>query len=250
MLVNQLKQLVSKTINRVVFGHATSSDEYVKYLREKGVSVGEYVKFFGPRSNIIDVTRPYLLKIGKGVKITEGVAILTHDFSFSVFRKVYHSIQNECAGYTIIGDNCFIGIRSVILGGVHLGDNCIVAAGSVVTTSFPSGSVIGGNPAKLICTLDDLYKRRNDRQIEDAFRQANIIRKEYGREPLLSEMKNFYPLFLERKKNVLKKNEIFTKISGDDEDEIIADFYASAPVFNGFDDFLEKSKGHDIITLK
>lgn len=89
----------------------------MKYLREKGVMVGEHVKFFAPQSNTIDVTRPYLLKIGHRVKITERVVILTHDFSFSVFRRVFHDIQNECAGYTIIGDNCFLGIGSIILGG-------------------------------------------------------------------------------------------------------------------------------------
>ena len=65
----------------------------------------------------VDITRPYLLKIGSGVKITAGVTILTHDFSFSVLRPVYHAIQNECAGQTIIGDNCFLGMNSTIMGG-------------------------------------------------------------------------------------------------------------------------------------
>ena len=51
-------------------------------------------------------------------------------------------------------DNCWIGSGSIILPGVELGEHVIVAAGSVVTKSFPSNSIIGGVPAKLISSVD------------------------------------------------------------------------------------------------
>lgn len=38
----------------------------------------------------------------------------------------------------------------IILPGVTIADNTVVAAGAVVTKSFPAGSIIGGNPAKVI----------------------------------------------------------------------------------------------------
>lgn len=53
-----------------------------------------------------------------------------------------------------IGNNCWIGEKVIILPGVHLGDNVIVAAGSIVTKSFNSNSIIGGNPAKYIKIYD------------------------------------------------------------------------------------------------
>lgn len=53
-------------------------------------------------------------------------------------------------GKVLIGNNCWIGAKAVLLKNVVLGDNCIVAAGAVVTKSFPAGSIIGGVPAKLL----------------------------------------------------------------------------------------------------
>jgi len=55
----------------------------------------------------------------------------------------------------IVGENCWIGGRVFICPGVELGYGCIVAGGSVVTKSFPSLSVIGGNPAKLLKVRDE-----------------------------------------------------------------------------------------------
>lgn len=50
----------------------------------------------------------------------------------------------------MIGKNCWIGANAVILPGIELGDNVIVGAGAVVTKSFPAGSIVVGNPAKLL----------------------------------------------------------------------------------------------------
>lgn len=43
--------------------------------------------------------------------------------------------------------------------GVTIGDNVLVAAGSVVTKSIPSNVVVGGNPAKILCSIEEYYER-------------------------------------------------------------------------------------------
>lgn len=43
--------------------------------------------------------------------------------------------------------------------GVTIGDNSLVAAGSIVTKSVPSGVVVVGNPARILCTVEEYYER-------------------------------------------------------------------------------------------
>ncbi|REC32816.1 chorismate mutase [Enterococcus pseudoavium] len=59
----------------------------------------------------------------------------------------------------VIGDNVWLGGSVVIVPGVTLGDNVVVAAGSVVTKSFPANVVVGGNPAKIIKTIEEEPKK-------------------------------------------------------------------------------------------
>ena len=47
-------------------------------------------------------------------------------------------------GKFFVGDNCFVGINSIIMPNVVIGDNCIVGAGSVVTKSVPENTVVAG----------------------------------------------------------------------------------------------------------
>lgn len=67
----------------------------------------------------------------------------------------YHFVENSPV---IIGNNVWIGERSIILKGVKIGDNSVVAAGSVVTKDVPKNTVVGGNPARIIKSLENNFK--------------------------------------------------------------------------------------------
>ncbi|EGR4403847.1 sugar O-acetyltransferase [Vibrio cholerae] len=53
-----------------------------------------------------------------------------------------------------IGNNCWIGGHATINPGVTLGDNVVVASGAVVTKSFGSNVVIGGNPVRVLKAIE------------------------------------------------------------------------------------------------
>lgn len=48
-----------------------------------------------------------------------------------------------------IGDGCWIGAKSVILGGVRIGAGSVVAAGSLVTQDVPDNVLVAGVPARI-----------------------------------------------------------------------------------------------------
>ena len=47
-----------------------------------------------------------------------------------------------------------------MVGDLRIGPNAIVAAGSVVVKDVPPGTIVGGNPAKVIGKFDDLLNKR------------------------------------------------------------------------------------------
>lgn len=86
----------------------------------------------------LDRTFPIGVHVGAQSYIAFEARILCHDRTRGLYL------------HTRIGENCFIGGRSLILPGVEIGDGCVVGAGSVVTKSVPARSVVAGNPAKVL----------------------------------------------------------------------------------------------------
>jgi len=63
----------------------------------------------------------------------------------------HNAIVHGC----VIGDNCIIGMGSILLNGAKIGNNCIVGAGALVTgkADIPDGSLVVGSPAKVVRPL-------------------------------------------------------------------------------------------------
>ena len=123
-----------------------------EYARRQGVSIGK---------NCLIATRdwgtePYLITIGNNVQITANVAFFTHGGSH-VLRRI--DPKFDMFGKIKVEDGAYIGAHSLIMPGVVIGEGALVAAGSVVTKSVASNMVVGGNPAKVLCSVDDFYER-------------------------------------------------------------------------------------------
>lgn len=97
-------------------------------------------------------TESYLIKIGNCCAITRGVRFFTHGGG-RVARDRYPKF--DVFGRVTIGNYVYIGTNALIMPGVTIGDNVLVAAGSVVTKSIPGNVVVGGNPARYICSTDE-----------------------------------------------------------------------------------------------
>ncbi|WP_199711839.1 acyltransferase [Alginatibacterium sediminis] len=93
------------------------------------------------------------LHIGTGTTISANVLITNVDHSYADVSSSVMS-QSLIVKETTVGDNCFLGVGSVLQAGTCLGSNCVVGANSVVKGVFPERCVIAGVPAKIIKLYD------------------------------------------------------------------------------------------------
>ena len=196
--MGKLKSLFRKKLQK----NKVTSESILENLRKGGAEIGEDVRIFAPDNTVIDATAPFLLTIGNHVRITEGVIILTHDYSWSVLKRL--EAEDVVPGRILgaqspveIGNNVFIGMNTIITRGVKIGDNVIIGAGSVVTKDCDSDSVYAGNPAKKLMTVKAFYEKREARQFEEAREIAIRYRQRFGTMPPKEIFFEYFMLFAE-----------------------------------------------------
>ena len=98
--------------------------------------------------------------IGEGTNVQDGTIIHLAD-DLPAIVGAYTTIGHAAMVHACrIGDECLIGMRSVVLDGAEIGDQCLIAAGSVVTprTKIPAGSMVMGMPGKVVRQLSDVER--------------------------------------------------------------------------------------------
>lgn len=98
----------------------------------------------------IDPTAEFSLSAKFDRTFPAGVHIGAHSYVAFEARILCHDRTRGLYLHTRVGENCFIGGRSIIMPGVEIGDNCVVGAGSIVTRSVPAHSIVAGNPARVL----------------------------------------------------------------------------------------------------
>ena len=114
-------------------------------VKDARLIIGESC-FIGPQVRVSCHER---IAIGNNCLIAGSVSI--HDNNH-IFENIDIPITQQ--GFTsspvTIGDDVWIGTRTIILPGVKIGNHSIIGAGSVVTKDVPEWAIVAGNPAKLI----------------------------------------------------------------------------------------------------
>lgn len=88
--------------------------------------------------------------------VGRGTMIAAYSYLMSGGRYDYRSNtplaeqSSYSKGPTIIGSNCWLGTKAVVLDNVVIGDSSVVGAGAVVTKNVPSQAIVMGIPAKIV----------------------------------------------------------------------------------------------------
>lgn len=112
-----------------------------------GMKVGKKTAF--ALMVMVDIMYPEKIHVGDNTVIGYNTTILAHEYLIKEYR----------LGEVHIGSNVMIGANSTILPGVTIGDGAIVSAGSLVHRDVPAGSFVGGNPARIIYTKEEMEQR-------------------------------------------------------------------------------------------
>ena len=133
--MNKSRGFISEMRRRLWF--VTVNFTNWKLKKVFGMDIGNDVRI-NRRAHLDKNINPKGIHIGDGSVVLLDSIILAHDHSRGM--KVD----------TVIGKNCIIGTRAIVMPGVKIGDSAVVAAGSVVVKDVPANSMVAGNPAKLI----------------------------------------------------------------------------------------------------
>lgn len=151
MNISVFKTLIKKLFPESVFMNKNS--EYDKY------EIGDWT--YG-RPKIRSWNEGAKLRIGKFCSIANDVTILLGGEHATNYITTYPmhlffdtSILNpenpsKTKGDVTIGNDVWIGMKTLILSGVTIGNGAVIGAGSVVTKDVESYSITAGNPAKHI----------------------------------------------------------------------------------------------------
>ncbi len=165
-----------------------SSREWGDFISKWG---GLYSCGATPTINIgCNITDPYLVRIGNNCSLS-ACTLLGHDAIVHLVNRE-QGLKLDAVGFIDIRDNSFIGHGAIVMPNVRIGPNSVVAAGSVVTKDVPPGTVVGGAPAKVIGSYDEMVERLKKRSA--SYPWIGLIEKREGSfdpamEPTLRKMR-------------------------------------------------------------
>ena len=140
----------TRTIRRVICrplfdtcGHKINVQKGAYFANGGGISIGSgsgigvNCRIHGP------------LQIGDNVMMGPDVVILTHTHNIER-TDIPMGAQGSRVAKVVIGNDVWIGMRSIIMPGVNIGNGVVIGASAVVTKDIPDYAVVGGVPAKII----------------------------------------------------------------------------------------------------
>lgn len=134
----------------------------VAYAKLIGVNFKGNVTIYGSSYEMFS-SEPFLVTLHNNVFISIRAQFICHDGGVLPFRSEFPTL--DLAAPIVVKSNCFIGAGALVMRGVTIGENCIVAANAVVTKDVPDGSIVGGNPARVIKSTEEYLRSAHEKSL-------------------------------------------------------------------------------------
>lgn len=133
---------------------------YMIYFRNSQNSTGIIKKIY--QYKMYRLCRKYGIEINTRTQIGEGF-LMIHPYNITINPSAIlgrnvnmlkgstiAKSEGKRPGVPIIGDDVYIGLNAVVLGGITVGDDVLIAPNTVVNQDIPSHSLVMGNPCRVI----------------------------------------------------------------------------------------------------
>ena len=121
------------------------------------MSLGDY-SYIGGNSRIIHADIGKFCSIAGETRIGMGTHTLDNISTSPIFTEAKNGTKHSWVKEStinpykrvVVGNDVWIGVRTMVMGGVKIGDGAVIGAGSIVTKDVPPYAVVAGVPAKVI----------------------------------------------------------------------------------------------------
>ena len=136
--------------------------KYISVLRKAQGTKNKFLKIYYKLklrrlSEKTQIQIPVTAKIGEGFYIghlgriiVNPDAVIGRNVNIATGVTIGRENRGKRKGSPVIGDNCWIGTNSVIVGNVKIGNDVLIAPLTFVNFDVPDHSLVVGNPAKII----------------------------------------------------------------------------------------------------
>jgi len=140
-----VRRIIYKRINNIL-----GRDNNISFVP------GIYIQYNNLKAKNVDISNCFILDYAN-VIIGEHT-VIGPDCKIITSWHLYENFNQIRAADIVIGNNVWITMNCIILGGVKIGDNSVIGAGSLVSRDIPENVLAAGNPARVIKQIDREYK--------------------------------------------------------------------------------------------
>lgn len=141
-----LRETLGRVMRRVL--QRLRGEQNLDRLVAAGLQLGR--GSFIARGVYLDPGHPWLITIGEDTGLSPGAVVMAHDASMRLHMGFTRIAR------VVIGNRVFVGAGAIIVPGTRIGDDSIVGAGAVVRGYVPPGSLVVGNPAKVVSDVESV----------------------------------------------------------------------------------------------